>query len=73
VGDDDVDLAVVVEVDGRDCGRVEAGRVGEVHRRAERAVAVAREQREPDFRVVDGDDEVESSVAIEVAGRDVLA
>jgi hypothetical protein len=27
VGDDDVELSVFVEVDGGDCGRVEAGRV----------------------------------------------
>jgi sRNA-binding protein len=72
VGDDDVELAVVVELDGDDCGRVEARRVGEGRRRTERAVAVAREQRKANLRVVDGDDEVESSVAVEVAGREVL-
>jgi len=72
VGDDDIELAVVVEVDGDDCRRVETGRIGEVHRCLEGAVAVAGQQRKADVRIVDGDDQIKSSVAVEVSCREVL-
>ena len=73
VRDHDVEPGVVVEIDrDHDHGRVEPGRVGEVHGSGERAVAVALEQREADRRVVDRDHQIEAPVAVEVGGREIL-
>ncbi len=65
-----VETAVVVEIGGDDCGRIFlcAG-IWKVYRRVEGSIAVAGEQRETGYNIVQRNDEVESAIAVKISRR----
>ncbi len=72
VCDEQIQPGVVVHICGDNYRRIKAGRVGEVHRRIEGAVAVSRQQRETDLGGVNGDGQVLLSVTVKISGGEVL-
>jgi hypothetical protein len=69
----DIQIAVAVEIDNRNRRGIEACRIGEIHRRIESAVTAAGQQREADLWIVDGDHQVDGSIAVEITSRQRLA
>jgi hypothetical protein len=73
VSHDDIQRAVVVEIDSNNRRRIEARRVREVHARVERAVPAAAKQGETDGGTVDGYDQIECPITVEVASGERLS
>jgi hypothetical protein len=69
IGKEEIQVAVTIEIGGRDVIGVRPGREGGARRLAEVAPAIAQQDRNRTAHVI-GDDEVEVAVDIYIQGRD---